>query len=269
MVTLCYLYLKRNLFGSSFLTLKNMKAFLEKIGGEWLDDFVYISKYPLSDRGYTIVPFDGDDMENTLLNKHITLNDMCVGSVQATTKFFEIAGVQTPESITYPSELVDFLGREIKICELGSVNSGDLPLFIKPAIEIKKFTGDVFKSQSHLDGLRHFDGCNDQTVVWTSTLLEFETEYRVFVSKGVIYGMKHYQGDYAKIVDIEEVKKMVAAYKDCPSAYTLDVGLTENGETKLVEVNDMWAIGSYGLEGRDYALLCARRMKEIMSQNGI
>ena len=245
-----------------------MKAFLEKIGGEWLDDFVYISKYPLSDRGYTIVPFDGDDMENTLLNKHITKDDMCVGSVQATTKFFEIAGVKTPESITYPTELDPFLGRTIKMRMLGDITSKSLPLFIKPASEIKKFTGDVFKTQSHLDNLKYFDGCNEKTVIWTSTLLEFETEYRVFVSNGVIYGMKHYQGDYAKMVDIEEVKKMIATYKSCPSAYTLDVGLTANGETKLVEVNDMWAIGSYGLEGRDYSLLCARRMKEIMNQNG-
>jgi hypothetical protein len=241
-----------------------MKAFLEKIGGEWLDDFVYISKYPLSERGYTIVPFDGDDMENTLLNKHITKDDMCVGSVQATTRFFEIAGVESPESITYPSELVNFLGREVKMRDLGSIKSDDLPLFIKPAVEIKKFTGDIFKKQSHLDNLRTFDKCNDDTVVWTSEILDFETEYRVFVSNGVIYGMKHYQGDYARIVDIEIVKKMVAAYKNCPSAYTLDVGLTMTNETVLVEVNDMWAIGSYGLEGRDYALLCARRMKEIM-----
>jgi hypothetical protein len=61
---------------------------------------------------------------------------------------------------------------------------------------------------------------------------------------------------------------MVEAYKNCPSAYTLDVGLIASGETVLVEVNDMWAIGSYGLDGRDYALLCARRMKEIMKKNG-
>ena len=246
-----------------------MKAFLEKINGEWLDDFVYISKYPLADRGYTIVPFDGDDMENTLLNKHITKDDICVGSVQATTRFFSIAGIETPESITYPTELVDFLKRKVKICELGSVKVEDLPLFIKPAIEIKKFTGDVFKTQTHLDNLRVFDKCTDDTVVWTSEILDFTTEYRVFVSNGVIYGMKHYQGDFGEIVDIEEVKKMVAAYKNCPSAYTLDVGLTAVGETALVEVNDMWAIGSYGLEGRDYALLCARRMKEIMNKNGI
>lgn len=244
-----------------------MKAFLEKINGEWLDDFVYISKYPLSDRGYTIVPFDGDDMKNTLLNKHITKDDMCVGSVQATTRFFSIAGIKTPESITYPVELEQFLGRSIEKKSLSEIKSIDLPLFIKPADEIKKFTGDVFSKESHLENLRIFDKCDNDTQVWTSEVLEFETEYRVFVSNGVIYGMKHYKGDFALMINMEKVKEMVLAYKNCPSAYTLDVGLV-NGETVLVEVNDMWAIGSYGLEGRDYALLCARRMKEIMN-NGI
>ena len=151
------------------------------------------------------------------------------------------------------------------MCRLESIKATDLPLFIKPALEIKKFTGDIFKKQSHLDMLRSFDKCDDNTEVWISDILEFETEYRVFVSKGVIYGMKHYQGDYSKIIDIEEVKKMISAYKNCPSAYTLDVGLVK-GKTLLVEVNDMWAIGSYGLDGRDYALLCARRMNEIMNE---
>jgi hypothetical protein len=245
-----------------------MRAFLEKINGEWYDDFVYISKYPLMERGYTIVPFDGDDIENTLANKHITRDDICIGTVEGTSKFFDIAGVTVPSSITYPEELMQFLGRSIERKKLGEIKEADLPLFIKPAGEIKKFTGDVFSKAAHLENVRIFEKCTDDTEVWTSEILEFETEYRVFVSNGIIYGMKHYKGDFALMINIEEVKEMVATYKDCPSAYTLDVGLVE-GKTFLVEVNDMWAIGSYGLEGRDYALLCARRMKEIMNTNGI
>ena len=48
-----------------------MKAFLGKINNEWLDDFVYMSRFPLEERGYKVIPFDEDDMENTLCNKHI------------------------------------------------------------------------------------------------------------------------------------------------------------------------------------------------------
>jgi len=42
-------------------------------------------------------------------------------------------------------------------------------------------------------------------------------------------------------------------YKESPVAYTLDVGVN-NGQTSLVEVNDMWAIGSYGFDSKIYAL---------------
>lgn len=241
-----------------------MRAFLEKINGEWYDDFVYISKYPLSERGYTIVPFDGDDIEGTLANKHITREDICIGTVEATSKFFELAGVKTPQSITYPDELLIYLGRYVEKRKLGEVRGIDLPLFIKPSSDIKKFTGDVFTHENHLKNLRTFDKCTDETEVWISEVLEFETEYRVFVSNGVIYGMKHYKGDFSLMIDIDSVKEMVSVFTKAPSAYTLDVGLAD-GETFLVEVNDMWAIGSYGLEGRDYALLCARRMKQIMN----
>ena len=68
------------------------------------------------------------------------------------------------------------------------------------------------------------------------------------------------------------VNEMVDVFEkstEAPSAYTLDVGITKEGLTLLVEVNDMWAIGSYGLDGDTYALLCARRMKEIYRNYGI
>ena len=45
-----------------------MKAFLETLGGEYLDDFVYCSVLPLKDLGYTIVKFDGADYFFQLFN---------------------------------------------------------------------------------------------------------------------------------------------------------------------------------------------------------
>ena len=40
-----------------------MIAYLEKINGEWLDDFVYMSKEPLKALDFQIKEFDGDDIE--------------------------------------------------------------------------------------------------------------------------------------------------------------------------------------------------------------
>ena len=69
-----------------------------------------------------------------------------------------------------------------------------------------------------------------------------------------------------KFIDPLVIDNMIKDFTDCPSAFSLDVGLTDDGRTLLVEVNDYWALGSYGLEGKDYALLCARRMREILKK---
>lgn len=244
-----------------------MKAFLEKIGGEWLDDFTYISRFPLEEMGYKVIAFDGDDMESTLANKVIDpKNDICIGSVQATTKFFELCGIETLKYLGYPEQLTNYLGRKVELTNFGSLSKEDMPYFVKPATDVKMFTGDVVSNETHLKYMVQFDGCKDDTLVYKSELVDFVTEYRVFVSHGKIYGMKHYKGDFLKFIDVSVLENMIKDFTDCPSAFTLDVGLTDDGRTLLVEVNDMWAIGSYGLDGRDYALLCARRMKEILKK---
>ena len=242
-----------------------MKAFLEKINNEWLDDFVYMSKQPLIDMGYTIVPFDGDNMSETLENKYITKDDICIGSVQATTKFFELAGIPVPSYLGYPDQLKKYLGRNIETTTFGELGT-DFPYFVKPANVVKMFTGDVIDNPKHLEYLVMFDKCLPETAVIKSEIVDFVTEYRVFISHGKIYGMKHYKGDWLQLIDTSILESMISDFKDCPSAFTLDVGLTSDGRTLLVEVNDFWALGSYGLEGRDYALLCARRMSEIMKR---
>jgi hypothetical protein len=240
-----------------------MKAFLGKINKEWLDDFVYISRYPLEERGYKVIPFDEDDMENTLYNKDITKDDICIASVEATTKFFELAGVDTPLHIGYPEQLKSYLGRNIELTTFGELDN-KFPYFVKPSEQVKLFTGDIVSTPNHLEYLVQFDNCKPDTKIYKSEIVEFLTEYRVFVSNGKVYGMKHYKGDFMKFIDDSIIDEMIKDFTDCPSAFTLDIGLTNDGRTLLVEVNDMWAIGSYGLDGRDYALLCARRMKEIM-----
>lgn len=244
-----------------------MDAFLEKINGEWLDDFVYIAKQPLIDMGYNIVPYDGDDLEHTLAMRNPDPNtDICIGSVQGTERFFEACGVPIPGYLGYPEQLKKYMGRNIitiPFSELGK----DFPYFVKPAVGVKMFTGDVVSNEKHLEYLVMFDKCQPDTMVIKSEVIEFLSEYRVFVSHGKIYDVKHYKGTWKEHVSWSIIENMVSDYTDCPSAYTLDVGLASNGITRLVEVNDMWAIGSYGMDGREYALLCARRMKEILKNH--
>ena len=247
--------------------MRKPRAYLEKAGSEWLDDFVYISRDPLIRRGYDIIAFDGSDMENTLLNKVInTDEDIIIGSVEATVEFFKYCNVEIPKSISYPESLKTYLGREIVEMDFRDLNSNHYPCFVKPANQIKLFTGDVVSHDDHI-GYLVLSGAKPETKIIKSTLIDFISEYRCFVTRGDLKGMKHYLGDFEIFPNMEIVHEMISEFEksnEAPWAYTIDVGVTNNGLTLLVEVNDMWAIGSYGLDGDTYALLCARRMKQIL-----
>lgn len=248
-------------------------AYLEKAGDEWLDDFVYIARQALIERGYKIIPFDGSDMENSLLNKvFVPEEDLIIGSVEATIAYFNKCGIAIPKSISYPDELKKYLGRNIIETTFGELGD-DYPYFVKPSNQVKLFTGDVVEKKEHL-GYLIDSGAKKDTPVFKSTLIDFASEYRCFITNGEIKGIQYYQGDFKLYPDTFIIQGMVDAYTDCPSAYTLDVGvvkvMSNNGKfiyhyTTLVEVNDMWAIGSYGFNGKDYVLMCARRMKEIIN----
>lgn len=243
-----------------------MRAFLEQIDGEWLDDFVYITKYKLKDLGYTIIPFDGDDMNKTLLGKYPTKDDVIIGSVQATEVFFKAIGVEIPKYLGYPESLKKYLGREIIKTTIGNIDKS-FPYFIKPAEEVKLFTGDIIENEKSLITLKTYfgDGINDNTNVYVSDKIDIESEYRCFVHEGKLKGIQYYAGDFRIYPESSKIEEMVKCFDNSPVAYTLDVGVTNNGETILVEINDMWAIGSYGFDFKDYTLMCVRRLKEIIN----
>tara|TARA_R110000851_G_scaffold47424_2_gene115179 strand:- start:21195 stop:21983 length:789 start_codon:yes stop_codon:yes gene_type:complete len=244
-----------------------MKAYLEQIGGEWLDDFVYMSKEPLKALGFEIRAFDGDDMEDTLLCYPLNIEkDVIVGSVESTSQFFKACGIEVPNYLGYPHELERYLDRELELTEIDGLKNVDFPYFIKPSEGVKMFTGEVIESQKQLDNLKEYYNVNDETGIWYSGLVNFISEFRCFVHEGELKGIQFYQGDFKVFPDVSVIEEMVKTYTSANCAYTLDVGVTDDGKTLLVEVNDMWAIGSYGMDAKTYVLMCVRRMREIGRQ---
>jgi len=174
-----------------------------------------------------------------------------------------------PESC-YPSSIEAFLKRNILSSTIAAIEasllSGNLalPLFIKPQGVDKKFTGFVLHD---FDDLRHFTGASRQTAVFVSEVVRWQSEHRVFVTQGSIQGIRHYDGNSDLQPDLQEVQaciQQLEASGQATAAYGIDFGVLASGETALIEWNDGYALGAYGLERKLYCDLLIARWLELM-----
>lgn len=240
---------------------------------QWLDDFVYVAACNLKNRNEIVIPFDGNDY-STLEKHHPTDRDYIIGSVEATVHFFKLVGWKTPQYLGYPESLRNYFRRDHTIVKVKDLPT-TYPYFIKPAFQVKKFTGEVIDSKDKLDFAKKYCGLLDTEDVLCTKKMDFISEYRCFVFEGKLIDIKHYKGDSTKFIDVELVHAAINAYNDAPIAYTLDFGVYKREawafkfieSTALVEVNDFWAIGGYGLDPNLYIKLLTRRFNQI-KQNG-
>ena len=107
-------------------------------------------------------------------------------------------------------------------------------------------------------------GIPAETPVFGSEIVTFESEYRVFVLRGEIVGCKHYKGDFRRMIDFQVVDSAIAAFHTAPVAYGIDFGFTNKGQTILVEVNDSYSLGCYGLGPTRYAAMIESRWNEMV-----
>lgn len=142
-----------------------------------------------------------------------------------------------------------FKNREERFCLLEEIEN--YPCFIKPSEDIKAFTGTIVNNYN--EAKLFTNNYNGQLSV--QEILEFESEYRVYVHKDRgILGIKHYLGDPYITPQKEFVDEVYFAAKKNlkENSYTLDIAIDKNNKNYLIEINDGWAIGNYGLNPKDY-----------------
>lgn len=195
-----------------------------------------------------------------------------IGGILVVREAFDTIGVPTPPNVDFPDCLKEFLGRKAweatlkevrKYVQISEETPSRLPVFIKPKDSQKLFSGhwvtcfaDLIKTSS----------VDSSTPLLVQEIVEFESEWRVYVVKGKIYRCCHYKGDPLLFPDDWAVKRMVALFQEsgeAPAAYGIDVGVV-NGQTLLVEVNDGYALGNYGLSSIEYARLLTTRWNELV-----
>ena len=181
--------------------------------------------------------------------------NILVGTVEATQKYL---GMDMTPIDRYWSE--PFENRSVREGYIKDIVL--FPCFIKPSIEIKAWTGVVVENmeQAKLFTMDY------KKPVLIQEVMDIVSEYRVYINqpRGIV-GVKHYLGE--PFIGLDEsfvlicAKESMKALKE--NAYSLDFGVTRKGETFLIEVNDGWALGNYGLNPSQYYSFVKNRFLQL------
>ncbi len=233
-----------------------MRAFIQSAKGIPKSHNYYIAEQGFREMGFETLYFQ--DLKDLSACRP---DDLVVGGIGAVTQKLNDYGVTIPK-INYPNELQGYLGRKIWITTIDQViNDPEMrPIFVKPIRE-KRFTGLVLKKETDIPRLSY---CEADEPVLCSEVVTFQTEWRAFVQYGKILDVRPYFGDWRKHYDPRVIECAVADYHSDPAGYAIDFGITDDGRTLMVEVNDGFSLGCYGLAALDYAKLLAARWCELV-----
>lgn len=225
--------------------------------GEYIEDFCAISE--LGARQWKIPFKKFHNAENIPLNPY----NVIVGSVESCEIVLNNMKLEVPPPIDM-LKLAPISGRkfEVKTKEKFLEYYELFPYFIKPYDKHKQFPAFIAKDKG--DVLMYTNKINNVNFL-ISNPLSIISEYRLYINKKKILGMKHYSGDPFVYPDPLFIKKALDfCYKNLNLlSYSLDFGILQTGETILIEAQDAWAIGNYGLEPYDYIKFVKDRWLQI------
>ncbi|MBX7193892.1 MAG: ATP-grasp domain-containing protein [Sandaracinaceae bacterium] len=193
---------------------------------------------------------------------------LVVGDIDVVERALAQLGREAPPDRSYPEELWPFLHRRVWPSTLEEVRtrvseSHAGAVFVKPRDRLKRFSGRVVSDASSLAPLAGHSG---RTPVWCAEPVSFVSEHRVYVIDGAIVGVHGYAGEGVAAPDRDVIARALAAWRDsgrAPRGYGADFGVLTDGRTALVELNDGYGLGNYGLAAERYAELCVARWEEL------
>lgn len=237
------------------------KAYLQTFKGEFATEATYVAFLGCEHLRIKTEKFDYDEIDSL----DITKDTIVFGGVTPIRHALGNLGVVVPEPIDIPEELYKYTKRDI---EIGTVkhfkDNGNFPLFVKPTT-LKLFTGLVIPDKDELDYISTLTMKGEELDIMTSSVVKFVSEYRVFVAEGKVIDCRKYSGNYEIIPDFNFINETIKNYASQPIAYAIDFGVTDKDETMLIEVNDGYGVGTYGLDGRDYVKMSILRWKELVN----
>lgn len=238
-----------------------MRAFIRKdINGHFTNVNPAIAADGLMRMGWELV-----DYASAKEIDDLSRDDLVVGHIADTRYCLNRLGLTYTNELDYPEELNAFLGRKVWVDTLHRVVAQKpYPVFIKPRELNKLFTGTLIQADRDLIAIGHR---TEDVDIWCSTPIKFVKEVRCFIRYGRILDVRHYKGDWRPNLDHQIIEDAVASFSNAPNGYALDFGLTSAGKTLLVEGNDGYSLGAYGLLPLGYAKLLSARWFQLMETN--
>ena len=214
----------------------------------------------------------------------LSSTSLVVGDHAAMKQVFKQLNVKLPPADCYPQCIRSFLKRRIWTSTvryvLGAADNLSQPIFVKPKDDTKEFTGMVLKTHDGFCHLRAIISSRRRMMnVYCSAVVDFVAEWRVFVVNGKVVGVRQYTGKDNEIMDDNNlvpqldmgvvqacINEFEGSYDEghSPAGYGLDFGvLRHSTETVLVEWNDGYGLGSYGLDAATYTNLLTARWTQL------
>ncbi len=239
-----------------------MKALVQRQNGEFYSVNGYVAWEGFTHRGWEIEFFETE--ETTI--RDFDPETVVMGGGETVRRILKRLGLEVPLLDAVPEALKSYAGRKVELTSLGEVRrmieADQGPLFVKPVPQDGKlFNGQVLTAFRDLIPTSHLE---DSLPVIFSTVVNFVSEYRCFILRGEIAGVRHYKGDYRIAPAWDVVDQAVRDWPEAPVACSLDFGVTREGQTLLVEVNDGYSLGAYGLGSITYSRIIEDRWMEMV-----
>jgi hypothetical protein len=234
-----------------------MKFLIQKINGEIRHDFSFTLLESIRFKNwltrndkkeqikvkYINTPelLEPDDIYPPIEFKSFHSSYVPVGSVEFVNDFLMHFYNHTLKPINVPEELFSYTNRHIFNGTEKNLK-GHGKSFVKSNDKIKKFA-EIIEDDYELS-IGNYQ---------ISEVISIDSEWRAFVYQGKLIGLQNYCGEFTMFPDVYMIKRMIAAYKSAPIAYTLDVGINNEGTTFVIECHLFCSVGLYGMS--DHTIL--------------
>jgi len=203
------------------------------------------------------IPYQLVSIDN--LNSTITEKYTPVGSIEFLKASFCYFGLDIPK-LPFNSNRAHLNVSLEEALEIGR----EKKIFIKPE-ETKLFTGFVYEGYTYscLEGIP----LDTPVLVYEVFSSFIETEWRAYIYRNKVIDIRNYSGDFFLMPNREYIEELVDTNRklEFPIAYSIDVGVLEDKTHVVIEYNDFWALGNYGMPNWLYVKCLIARYRQIIN----